>query len=318
MNKVAILGATGLLGSMLLEHFASEEAIDVVATVRDAQEAARLGPLYPRVTFHCLQADCATEADIVGAIEDAKWVINAIGLIKQRIVESDWSLVERAVRTNAIFSFVLARAALQAQFKVIQVATDCVFSGETGSYSETAVHDGYDVYGKSKSLGEVQSEAVINLRCSIVGPERSGGPSLLNWFLSQKPGAQVNGFADHYWNGITTLHFARICSGIVRSGIRLPTMQHVVPADAVSKDELLRLFARCFRREDIVINPLHASTIVDRTLTTNSPAINEAIWNVAGYDQIPLVSEMVAELANTVIGCRPVLRSQGGLSVHTP
>lgn len=302
MTKVAILGATGMLGSMLLDHLVHQTEADVVATVRDPKEAARLSLIYPKARFACLDAETCVESEIIAAVAGVKWVINAIGLIKQRIVDSDRAIVERAVRTNALFSFTLARAAVEAGFKVIQVATDCVFSGDTGHYSETALHDGCDVYGKSKSLGEICSEAVVNLRCSIVGPERRGGPSLLNWFLSQKHGAAISGFVDHHWNGVTTLHFARICVGVMDGGLTLPSMQHVVPADTVSKDGLLRLFANAFGREDLMINPVHATTIVDRTLITNSPAINAAIWNAAGYSQIPRIADMIEELAASVSG----------------
>jgi dTDP-4-dehydrorhamnose reductase len=61
--------------------------------------------------------------------------------------------------------------------KVIQIATDCVFSGSNGSYLETDPHDATDVYGKTKSDGEIESSAVMQLRCSIIGRENKGKKS---------------------------------------------------------------------------------------------------------------------------------------------
>jgi len=100
--------------------------------------------------------------------------------------------------------------------KVLQIATDCVYSGKTGNYDEAAKHDALDVYGKTKSLGEVNARHVLNIRCSIIGPELKGRLSLLEWFLSQPTGARVNGYAHHQWNGITTLQFAELCVMLMR------------------------------------------------------------------------------------------------------
>ena len=55
--------------------------------------------------------------------------------------------------------------------RVLQIATDCVYSGAQGAYVETDLHDALDVYGKTKSLGECQEPNVYHLRCSIIGPE---------------------------------------------------------------------------------------------------------------------------------------------------
>jgi dTDP-4-dehydrorhamnose reductase len=42
--------------------------------------------------------------------------------------------------------------------KIFQIATDCVFSGSKGNYNEKNLHDAFDVYGKSKSLGEINNK----------------------------------------------------------------------------------------------------------------------------------------------------------------
>jgi dTDP-4-dehydrorhamnose reductase len=43
--------------------------------------------------------------------------------------------------------------------KIIHFNTDCVFSGKTGNYSENHKKDCNDIYGISKSLGEVSSKS---------------------------------------------------------------------------------------------------------------------------------------------------------------
>ena len=57
--------------------------------------------------------------------------------------------------------------------KIYQIATDCVYDGSSKLYSESSPHNPLDVYGKTKSLGEVQSGNFFNIRVSIIGKEIS-------------------------------------------------------------------------------------------------------------------------------------------------
>lgn len=208
-------------------------------------------------------------------------VINCAGVIKPYCDD-----VRRAIAVNALFPHKLPNGSLQ-------IATDCVYDGKKGSYAETDTHTATDVYGQTKSLGEAQH--LHNLRCSIIGPEEKNHISLLDWFLSQET-KEVNGFTNHLWNGITTMHFARICEGIIREKIELPPLQHIVPADVVTKAELLQLIADAYKK-DIKINPIEAPEAVDRTLATNDPSLNRVIWQAAGYPEPPTIKQMVEELA---------------------
>jgi dTDP-4-dehydrorhamnose reductase len=229
---------------------------------------------------------------------DAEWIVNAIGVIKPRIDESDPASVARAVDVNSAFPYRLAEA-LRDEQRVIQIATDCVYAGTSGAYEETAAHDPLDVYGKTKSLGEVTSPDFLHLRCSIIGPERGESRSLLGWLLSQPQGSTVPGFTNHRWNGVTTYHFAKLCEAVIGMGIGgLPPVLHVVPGDAVSKAELLELIAGAFGRGDIGVDPGAAEVAVDRTLATAHPQDNERLWSAAGYDEPPTVATMVGELAS--------------------
>jgi dTDP-4-dehydrorhamnose reductase len=207
------------------------------------------------------------------------WVINCIGVIKPYCND-----VERAIRINSLFPY-------QLPTNTIQIATDCVYSGVIGEYIEYDRHDAADVYGQTKSLGEAPQ--IHHLRCSIIGPELGSRVSLLSWFLSQK---EANGFTNHVWNGITTYHFSKICQGIIRENIDLPHMQHIVPADSVTKYGLLQIIAEEFG-QDITILPVEAEESINRTLSTINPELNKRIWKAAGYDSPPTIPQMIQELA---------------------
>jgi len=280
-----------MLGSMIVDVLSQEKDISVRATRRNHAPHFDPGRSVDWVPF---DAETDQLATIVAGTD---WVINAIGIIKPLIDENQPDAVRRAIVVNSLFPFRLAAATKIAKAKVIQIATDCVFSGRLGNYREDAPHDPLDVYGKTKSLGEVTARDFLNLRCSIVGPELQNHHSLLDWLLSRPRGSTVKGFANHRWNGVTTLQFARIVLGLVRSNSTLSGTQHVVPADTVTKASLLRMFAATFERMDLAIEDVDAAEAVDRTLGTLRPEINEEIWRASTKHGPSSVKSMVAELA---------------------
>lgn len=294
--KVAVLGSTGMLGSMVARWLGHDSSLSVVVTARDAGALASSLKDLPAVEGRVLDADTTTAEALVELLADADWVVNAVGVIKPFIRDQVRPEVERAIRVNALFPHLLAKASAELQCRVIQIATDCVYSGAEGGYREDHPHDPADAYGKTKSLGEARADRMFHLRCSIIGPETRAHVSLLDWFLSQADGADVRGFTNHHWNGVTTLQFARLCGGVIKHNVALPHLQHVVPADVVSKADLLEIFSRVYQKP-VRITRGEAASAVDRTLATSQPAVNEALWRAAGYQSAPSVEEMVSELA---------------------
>lgn len=295
MTRVIVLGATGMLGLMLADFFSRQPGLAVTATGRDPAMLAMAAVVLPEVRWLQLEA---SDNRLATFLKDNDWVVNAIGLIKPYVRDSVVSEVDQAIRINAMFPHRLAHAAESMGVRMIQIATDCVYSGRRGHYDENDLHDAEDVYGKTKSLGEVRSPHVVNLRCSIVGPELRGHRSLLDWFVAQPEGATVTGFTNHQWNGVTTLQFAEVAAAIIQDAAAAPTMHHLVPGDELSKAELLRVFAQVFDRSDVMIVDRPAGVAVDRTLSTQDPAINKALWLAAGYPEPPTIADMARHLAD--------------------
>ncbi|HEY2768939.1 MAG TPA: SDR family oxidoreductase [Solirubrobacteraceae bacterium] len=290
MTQVLVLGAHGMLGSMVARALAQDPALQVTATGRNDD-----APAPPGCEYRTFDAS----ADPLGPVLDGgdyEWIMNAIGVIKPRIDERQAASIENAIAINALFPYRLAAESAHRGQRVIQIATDCVYSGSTGAYREPAPHDPVDVYGKSKSLGEVPADSMIHLRCSIIGPELGRSSSLLGWILSAAPGAQLNGFTDHFWNGVTTLHFAKLCAAVI-AGTEVPARQHIVPGDSVSKAQLLEQVLSAYGRTDVTVNPGPAPQPIDRTLASDDPDSSRRLWSAAGYDQPPTIAQMLDELA---------------------
>lgn len=291
MTTVLVLGGGGMLGGMVTRTMAREAGMRVRATSRSPEPPALAG-----VTWAAFDARRDPLEELLRAA-DAEWVINCVGVIKPRIDESDVESVRRAVEVNSLFPRRLADAAARGGQQVIEIGTDGVFSGARGPYGERALHDPSDVYGKTKSLGEQSAVHVVRLRCSIIGPEATDLPlSLLGRTLGAPAGATLTGFTAQLWNGVTTLHFARLCAAVI-GGADVDATQHVVPADSLTKADLLACITSAFGRDDLTVTREPGLSSADRRLTTLRPEVNRRLWSAAGYREPPTIASMVAELA---------------------
>ncbi|NMC62034.1 MAG: sugar nucleotide-binding protein [SAR324 cluster bacterium] len=298
-TDVLVLGGTGMLGSMIVDFLTRCEELHVFATAQNVGSAAAHSKKIKNIEWKPLSiGDEDKTVQQLNALQKVSWIINAIGIIKPYIHDENPIEVETAIRGNSLFPYLLTKMAIQNSAKIIQIATDCVYSGSKGNYIESDKHDALDVYGKTKSLGEVCNPSVMNLRCSIIGPEHKNYLSLYEWFRKQPIDSTLSGFINHEWNGVTTLQFAKLCKGIITAGIDVPNLQHIVPEGRISKYELLKCFAENLGRRDLTIKSTEASTKIDRTLSTSNEALNQKLWELAGYvKRPPTVPEMVSELA---------------------
>ena len=274
MKKIAIFGINGMLGSAVYNIF-NQPMFDITC-----------------IDINNLNAETCSVDDIKRAAGGCEYIINCIGIIKHYIHDDNPFEVERAIKVNSIFPHLLAQTGI----RIIQIATDCVYDGVQGNYSETDKHNALDVYGKTKSLGEVNSENFMNLRCSIIGPEEKNKKSLFEWFINQPQNAVVNGYKNHKWNGITTYAFGKICKGIIENDFWFHDLQHVIPSDILDKADMLRIFAGVFKRNDITIKDINAEETIDRTISTLNPHRNKKLWELAGYGQIPELEQIITEI----------------------
>jgi dTDP-4-dehydrorhamnose reductase len=288
MNNIAILGTTGMLGSTLTRFLSSNDFI--------VTEFNRAGiPVVKGNSAHKLNIECDLNSTFQG--KNFEYIINAVGMIRQKINIKSIDSINTAFTINASFPLLLNTFSKNSGIRIIQIGTDCVYSGKLGKYSEQDNFDPTDVYGKSKLAGEQNSTELMTIRTSIIGTELSSTKSLIGWVLSQENNAVIKGFVNHLWNGVTTLDFARIVSGIVKNDFYEPGISHLVPADRVNKFELVKAIASNFKRFDLEVVEYHEEISVDRTLTTVNSMRNARFWNMAGYNEIPTIAEMVSNYA---------------------
>lgn len=241
--KVLILGAGGMLGHKLLQVLG--QTFDARATCRSVPDGLRRFDWFKERSL-ITSTDAAEITSFEQAIKtfEPDVVINAIGVIKQIPSAKD---VINTLEINSIFPQRLARLAGEFGFRLIQMSTDCVFSGRTGYYSEADLPDAGDLYGQSKRWGEVVEENCLTLRTSIIGHEIGSHHSLVDWFLSNR-GGKVKGFTKAIYSGFPTVVFANIIKDIITLHPQLQGLYHL-SSEPINKFELISMINSQYRAE---------------------------------------------------------------------
>jgi len=233
--RVLILGGAGMLGHKLGQVLG--ERFETYVAVRTEPGRLLRAGLFPtdRVVsgVDVLDADSLHRA-FAAARPDV--VVNAVGVIKQLPTASD---PIAAITTNALLPHRLALACRAVGARLVHFSTDCVFSGDRGSYREDDTPDAHDLYGRSKLLGEVAGAGSLTLRTSIIGRELDTQNGLVEWFLSNR-GGQVNGYAQVMYSGLPTIVLAEIVARLIADFPELSGLYQVA-SEPIDKYSLLRL-----------------------------------------------------------------------------
>jgi len=134
-TEVLVLGASGMLGSIVTDFLSRSESLSVIATMR-SPELIKKAPAYIKsVQWRRLEIkDQPQTVRQLQGLGKPDWIINAMGVIKPYARDNQPAEVERAIMVNAAFPHWLARTFDQS--RILQIATDCVYSGAKGRYLE--------------------------------------------------------------------------------------------------------------------------------------------------------------------------------------
>lgn len=253
MTKILLFGASGMLGSYIVKH------VTMFLVV----------PISFRVKYESL---CTLENILLEhGLGPDTCVINCIGLIPQRASgkNTDYILV------NSIFPHVLALICNKYNSNMIQPSTDCVFNGlrSGGMYTELDKPDESSMYGLSKAAGEPVTCTVI--RCSIIGFEENNKNSFLEWVVnSSNP---INGWSNHYWNGITCLQYCKVITQIISEKLFWKGVRHISSPSLKSKYELACLINEYLTDNKNNIMKIEAALDSNKTL---SSVYNDITFNI--------------------------------------
>lgn len=281
-KRILIFGVTGMLGHTLFKSMSKDCNFDVFGTTRNTagldaffseEELSRIRNLVDADNFDMImRAIAAIQPDII---------INCIGLIKQLPIAKDPLMT---ITINAQLPHRISMIARAAKARMIQLSTDCVFSGTKGNYSEDDPSDATDLYGRTKFLGEVEYPHCITLRTSFLGHELKTEFALIDWLLSQT--GTTKGYTRAIYSGLPTVEIVKVITDYVIPNEKLSGLYHV-SSTPISKFDLLNMIKVAYRKQ-VAIEAFDGFSI-DRSL--NSERFRQA----TGY-KAPTWESMIDEM----------------------
>lgn len=202
-------------------------------------------------------------------------VINCIGMLNDAC-DANPSL---AVYVNSYLPHVLNEKLQNSRTLLIHMSTDCVFSGQSAPYDEISFPDGRTFYDRTKALGELHNRNSLTFRNSIIGPDMNeAGIGLFNWFMKQQ--GTIYGYERAIWTGVTTLTLAKAMEAAIQE--QLTGLYNLVHSTSINKYELLKLFNKHFKNNELIIRP-SSSVRVDKTLINHRTDFS---FKVPTYEQM--------------------------------
>ena len=226
--KILVLGDRGMLGNAVYKYFIDKHEIEII------DEKYRWN---------------SNEYKSFLINSNAAFIINCVGAIPQKKYSKEYY-----VFLNVELPIFLETTGK----KIIHPSTDCEFSGKLEypkKYAKNDIRDADDDYGISKAkISKLIVDGFNNtkmIRTSIIGHEKTGHFSLLDWFLSTKNNEILNGYANYYWNGITTLQWCKIAEGIMLNWNNVDVLTQV-GVEELNKFELLKIMGKVYSKLNII------------------------------------------------------------------
>jgi dTDP-4-dehydrorhamnose reductase len=200
-------------------------------------------------------------------------VINACGITIRRGIDAFKS---NSIILNSALPHFLNEWVVSNNKRLIHFSTDCVFSGKKGDYLDNDIKDAIDLYGLTKSMGEIiDSKFTITLRGSMIGRELENKTELLEWFLHQKNNV-IKGFTNVIYSGITTVRMAEIVLKLIDQYPNLSGVYNI-SSIPISKFELLKLWNNLF--------DINANIEIDNSYTSNKNLISDNFYRRISMEQ---------------------------------
>ena len=273
--KVLVLGGNGMLGHKLCQILSNQ--MEVWTTVHGDTVHHEFLPK-ERLIKEVPVQDLARLQEVFDMVAP-EVVVNAVGIVKQRDEAKQAVL---SILINSLFPHQLADICQARNIRVIQVSTDCVFSGLRGNYSELDVPDPVDLYGRSKLLGELNRPACLTLRTSIIGWQLNTFTSLISWFASQR-GNVIKGYRKAIYSGLTTSVLAQLISDLILTRHELQGIYQGV-SEPITKFDLISRIGKELGWDDISILP-DDQFYCDRTLVGTRFA-SATGWRAPAWDNM--------------------------------
>lgn len=275
MKKVLVLGSTGMLGHVLYNYLDSYSKY-ILFNVSFRKKLNSKTRIIDVTNFDNLK-------EYILEIKP-DFIVNCIGVL----INGSKQNIKNAIYLNAYLPHLLNQLSNSMNSKLIHISTDCVFSGKTGVYDEYSIKDAIDEYGKTKSLGEFDSEPGLCIRTSIIGPEiKQNGEGLLHWLFQQK--GKVFGYTNVYWSGVTTLELSKAIKFSIENNV--DGLWNLTNCEPISKYDLLYKIIKIFS-----LNNIELDKNFEKKSNKTLKSTRDINYKVSNYDS--MIKEMFDNFEN--------------------
>ena len=229
---ILVLGHTGTLGRYMASYLHKSHNVTTVDKNK-------------------LNALTVSVQDLLEAVKHQDVVVNCIGMLKKQQKEDNVSVGDY-MSINGVFPTALSVACDYTNTKLIGFSSDCIYTGNSGPYSESRLPDAVDPYGIAKSKEP--------LHCSVIRTS-----------------------FNCKWNGVTALFLAQTVCWILNNNAFFKCTKHVhsLPNIGMTKYELCKKINDMYDL-GISINPVEGSNIsgsdingvLDRRLLSSCPDVD--------------------------------------------
>ena len=212
-ETILVLGHKGMLGNTVISYFQKFKNFNVMSISNSR---------FP-------------EEDFINSVMNANadFIINCIGAIPQKSPES----------YNINYDLPKWLAENCKSSKIIHPGTDCEIDNSDYGLSKKKATE---LLLKEKSITNTKV-----IKTSVIGPELLTQDSLFSWFLSRKDNSIIYGYTQHFWSGITSLHWSKIAHRMIEDWENFDNL--IIPdSDCISKYDLLVLLRRIFNKNIVI------------------------------------------------------------------
>lgn len=306
VKKICIFGANGMLGNYMYNVLKDIKDVIIIPFTRSDFNIDDLSYRNLSLFLHTYVNTYDYDEFII---------INCAGLIPQRNNND----MRKYFKINSLFPILLSsyvqneneksfhsyleKNSILRSLHLIHITTDCIFNGiNSNGYTENDVSHIYalenNLYGTSKHLGELCESSMVNeahcitiIRTSIIGEELYNKSSFIE-FLKNNKDEKVQGYDNHYWNGVTTLQLCKIVKNMVEKRAYYSGIRHFYSPNVYSKYEMLNMINEIFKL-NVNIEKYNHIQLINKSL--------KSIYTTCDMYEIPDLKVQIKELYNTTL-----------------
>jgi len=238
--KIIVTGASGVLGSAVLNAFKRSESFETMGLANSR----------PTEKLHKIDLTDTAEVEILFAQFKPDWVIHCAAERRPDIAEKDPQGTQKLnVEVPAYLSFLAAKL----KYKLVYISTDYVFDGTSPPYTPSSRTNPLQLYGQTKRDGEVavlgvEGAKVVVLRVPVLyGPAPKNFDTAINVLLDVvQDGSGKQYKMDHFATRYptNTLDIANFLVRLAALKHEIPPILHFSGDEPYTKYEICLTFAK--------------------------------------------------------------------------